>query len=116
MIPICTPTGPCAKLGHRLVPSNFADVSKILKAAHVASLFCWDSCHKQPRLGGYGNIATVLIGLKRRHRWGKGQKDDFILARPASWPPTSCVHSSKKCGVWGGALSFKDTILISGHI
>lgn len=71
MVPIWAPTGPHVKLGQKLVPSNFAVMSKIPEAAPLASLFCWDSYHKQPRLGGYGNIATVLIGLERRQRWGR---------------------------------------------
>lgn len=29
-----------------------------------------------------------------------GLREDCILARRGSWPPTSCVHSSQKSGVW----------------
>lgn len=41
-----------------------------------------------------------------------GLREDCILARPGSWPPTSCVHSSQKSGVWVGLFPPKVTILI----
>lgn len=75
MIPICTPTGPQAKLGQKWVPSYLAVVSKIPEAAHMASLFCWSSYHSQPELGDYDNIASSSQSRGQKAAMGEKRTD-----------------------------------------
>lgn len=106
MIPVCVPSGPQAKLGQKLVPSYLAVVSKIPKAAHMASLFCWGSYHSQPGLSDYDNIATVpqVWRPESSNGGGEGQIEDFILTRPGSWPSTDSVYSTQRSkGNWRGS-------------
>lgn len=100
-------------------PEQLAVMTKIPEAAQLASLFCWDSYHKQPRLGDYGNIATVLIGLERTQRWRRRMDREKI----AFWQGLLPGHLLAVCTVakrvgfgWGFFPPRSLFLSICGHI